>query len=103
MATYDEIATLYSQSALKPQVTSAIGQAANNVIFEAPSTPNHAERYAWAARAAQNPVNEAQRFLMPVLTINNGSTVAQILALDDATIQGNVDLFIDVFALYDAA
>ena len=102
MATYEEIATLYSKSTLKPQITSAVGIAANNVTFEAPSTPNHNERYAWAAKAAQNPDNEANRFLMPVLVLNKDSTVSEIENLDDTTIQGNVDLYIDVFALYDA-
>lgn len=102
MATYEEIAQLYAQSALKPEITAAIGQAANNVVFEDPLTPNHTERYNWAAKATQNADTEAERFIMPVLTINNALTVTEILDLDDATIQGNVDLFIDVFALYDA-
>ena len=102
MATYNELSTLYSKSVLKPEITSAVGVAANNVVFEDPSTPNHNDRYTWAAKAAQNPDNEADRFLMPVLILNKDSTVEEIENLDDTTIQGNVDLFIDVFALYDA-
>lgn len=102
MASYKQIATLYSESTLKPSITSAVGVAANNIVFEAESTPNHAERYTWAAKAAQNPDSEANRFIMPVLILNKELEVNEIRALDDATVQGNVDLFIDVFALYDA-
>ncbi len=103
MADYNTIAKLYSESVLKPEITSAVGVAANNVIFESPSTPNHTERYAWAANAAENPTDQADRFLMPILILNKDLTEQEIRDLDDPTIQSGVDLFIDVFALSDAS
>ena len=102
MATYTELAQLFSVSTLKPQITAAIAIAAQNIVNESSSTPNYTERYAWAAKASSNPSNEANRFLIGVLAANNTATVEQIQNATDEQIQINVDGLIDLFALFDA-
>ena len=102
MATYTELAQLFSVSTLKPQVTAAIAIAAQNIANESPSTPNHTERFTWAASASSNPSGEASRFLIGVLAANNTATVEQIQNATDAQVQTNVDNLIDLFALFDA-
>ena len=103
MATYTEIAVLYSESALKNQVSVAIASAAQAIVSEADTVPNHAERYDWAARAMSNPGAEAQRFLIGILVANKSASVAQIESATDAAVQSNVDDLVDIFALADAA
>lgn len=103
MATYQELATLFSESTLKSEITVAIAVSANEILDESPSTPNHAQRYAWAAKATSNPNSEAQRFLIGVLAANKDATVAQIENASDAVIQTNVDGLVDLFALADAS
>ena len=102
MATYTELAQLFSVSTLKPQVTAAIAIAAQNIANEDPATPNYTERFTWAAKASSNPSNEANRFLIGVLAANSTATVEQIQNATDAAVQTNVDALVDLFALFDA-
>lgn len=102
MATYIELATLYSRSILNEQITVAIAIAAQNIIDEPDTTPNHSERFKWAAKATGNPGAEADRFLIGVLAANHTATVSQIENATDTQVQNNVDALVNVFALADA-
>lgn len=103
MATYQELAELFSLSTLKNEITVAIAVSANEILDEPTSVPNHVERYAWAAKATGAPSAEAQRFLIGVLAANRTATVEQITGATDNQIQTNVDALVDLFALADAS
>ena len=103
MATYNEIATLYSQSILINKVRVAIADVALRISTEPDTTPNHAERLSWAATALSNPGSQGDRFLIGILTANKSATVPQIENASDAAVQTNVDDIVDIFALFDAA
>lgn len=106
MATYKELLGLYEARALKKQVLVAVVDAADDILVEDPTTANHAERYAWAAKAMANPGAEADRFLMGILVKNKALTVAQIEGVDtndnDTAVLTNVQSLVNLFALADA-
>lgn len=99
MATYDELSTLYSTGVLRNKVAVAVASAAEAILTEDVNTVNHAERYAWAARALKTPFGEADKFLMGVLVANKGLATSTIESATDLQVQNNVDSLIDVFAL----
>ena len=106
MATYRELLQLYNERVLKQQVTVAVADAADDILSEDPLTENHAERYAWAANALNNPGREADRMLIAVLVKNKTATVAQIRSVEtndlDNQVLTNVQSLVNLFALSDA-
>lgn len=101
MATYSEILDIASNTtgdALRKRVRVAVIVAADIVRGELVTVPNHANRMAWAKTVLQNPDQEATRMLWAVLAQNRAATQAQIVAADDATVQGAVNLAIDLLA-----
>lgn len=98
MATYAELYGLKNDSALRNRVLTACVIAAEAVMNEVDTTPNHANRLIWAAAVFAGPVSEANRMFMAVLAANKDVTVAQIQSASDAAIQTNVDDHVDLFA-----
>ena len=98
MATYTELHSLRSDSALRNRVMVACIISAEAVIVEDGGTANHANRLIWAASVFVSPMAEAKRMFMTVLAANSSLTMAQIQAATDAQIQTNVDAHVDLFA-----
>ena len=98
MATYEELFSLRNNSVLKNRVQTAVIIAAETVMNEIDTTPNHANRLLWAKAVFANPSSEADRMYMAVLAANNSAPVASIIAATDTAIQANVDDHIDLFA-----
>ena len=86
MASYLDIAKIFSERLLRPQITVAIAVSAQSILAEDTATPNHTERYAWAAKATSSPGAEADRFLIGVLAANIGATIQQIRDATDEQI-----------------
>jgi len=99
MASYAELYGLRNDSALRNRVMVACIIAAEVVMAEVDTTPNHANRLVWAASVFANPVAEASRMFMAILAANSGLTVEQIQGATDAQIQTGVDDHIDLFAV----
>ena len=95
MATYTELFDLADNNILLDRVSVAITIAADTVLNEIESTPNHANRVVWAKGAFSNPKAQAKAFLAAVLAANNGADVATIQAVTDTQIQNNVNAAID--------
>ena len=100
MASYEEIRTLFNDSALRNRTATAVIIAANGILGE--TAPVDVARKAWANKAFSNPESEAKRVLMAVLAANNGATVPQIQGASDSALQTNVDNAIDLFIDADA-
>ena len=98
MATYSELYGLNSDSELRNRVTVACIVAAETVMAEEDTTPNHANRLLWAASVFVSPTVEARRMFMAVLAANKDATVSAIQSATDAQIQAVVDSHIDLFA-----
>lgn len=98
MATYAELFSLRNNSDLRNKVTSAVIIAAETVMNELDTVPNHANRLIWAKGVFANPRTETDRMFMAVLAANKDASVAQIEGATDAAIQTNVDDHIDLFA-----
>lgn len=98
MATYEELFGLRNNSDLKNRVTSAVIIAAETVMNELDTVPNHANRLIWAKGVFAGPSREADRMYMSVLAANKDASVAQITGASDTAIQTNVDDHIDLFA-----
>jgi len=102
MADYDQLAKINSENVLLAKIAVAVSIAATAILSEGSGVANHNERYAWAAKAFREPLNEARRFQMGVLAANATATDAVIRAAGDNVIQNNVNNLVDVFALSDA-
>lgn len=98
MATYNELYGLNSDSELRNRVTMACIVAAETVMAEEDTTPNHANRLVWAALVFASPAMEAKRMFMAVLAANKDADVAAIQSATDAQIQAAVDNHVDLFA-----
>ena len=101
MATYAELLTIATGptgDALRNRIRVAVVVAADVVRAEINSTPNHANRMAWARLVLQNPDTEAMRMMWAVLAQNRAFTVAQITGADDAAVQTAVNAAIDLLA-----
>ena len=99
MATYTELYGLKNDSALRNRVLTACVVAAEAVMNEIGTTPNHANRLIWSASVFANPVVEADRMFMATLAANAAFTVSQIQGALDEDIQANVDAHVDLFAV----
>ena len=95
MATYQGIADTRRSQIFKDKVTVAVSVAASQVLAEAPSTPNHVARFAWAQTALLSPEAVGEQMGWAILS---NATVQE--AGEDATdndIQFVVNTFIDQF------
>lgn len=95
MATLQEQRQAFEDPTLRIKVRQAIVKAAQAIIDEVGTTPNHAQRLAWAKNALPDPDALVNEFLGYVIAKNDGATLAQIIAATDATVQGNVNAAID--------
>ena len=98
MATNTELYGLKNDSALRNRVEMECIIAAEAVMNEIDTTPNHVNRLLWSASVFVNPVAEANRMFMAVLAANAEFTVEQIQGASDEAIQANVDAHVDLFA-----
>lgn len=98
MATYQELYGLHNDSTLKNKVVAACIIAAETVMAEIDTTPNHADRLLWAAAVFASPQIEASRMYWAVLAANKDAPVAAIRSASDGAIQTNVDAHVDLFA-----
>lgn len=98
MASYEELFTLKNNSALINRVQVACIVAAEMVMAELDTTPNHANRLLWAKDVFENPGREAARMYWAVLAANKDQDLGVITAATDLAIQSNVDEHIDLFA-----
>lgn len=98
MATLAELQTVMGDPILKDKCRAAAIKTAVSVVFESDQTPNHANRLKWAKQSLSDPVGMAEKVVRYVVAARASDTLAQISALDDATIQANVDASLAVFA-----
>ena len=98
MATYNEIYGLHNESELINKVTVACIVAAETIMGEGDTTPNHENRLTWAASVFQNPRSESERMWWAILAANNALDVGQITSATDSAIQAQVDAHVDLFA-----
>jgi hypothetical protein len=98
MATYTELYGLRNDSALRNRVMVGCIIAAEVVMGELDTVPNHANRLIWAAGVFANPLVETDRMFMAVLAANEGVSVGQIQSASDVQIQTNINDHIDLFA-----
>jgi len=98
MATYTELYGLHNDSALKNRVIVACIVAAEVVMDEIGTTPNHANRLLWAASVLASPQVEATRMFWALLAVNKDATIENIQAATDIQIQSQVEAHIDLFA-----
>ena len=100
MASYAEIFELGSNSALRNKMTVACLVAAQAVLVELGTIPNHANRLLWAKNVFSDPQGMGQKMLMAALAKNAALTVVQITGASDAVlltaVQGAIDLFAGV-------
>ncbi len=98
MASYEELSLLFSNDRLRRQVKSAMGVAAYNVIWESDQTPNHANRLKLAKVWARPTVEDTDKLTHCVLSAMHTNTVAEITTATDATVQGHIDVWMNIFA-----
>lgn len=98
MATYDEILIAHADTGLLNKVRVATVVAATDIMLEADTTANHANRIIWAKTVFADPALAGARMMWPVLAQNKAFTLAQITGADDATVQTAVNSAVNVFA-----
>ncbi len=98
MATYSELYDLFANSALRNRVAVACLVAADTIRGEAPATPNHTARLAWAKLVFERPEDTAAAMTKAVLAANRTLTTGQITNASDAGIQTAVDNAVNLFA-----
>ncbi len=91
MATLAELNEVLGDSDLQSKIKIAILISAEKVVAEVNTTPNHAERMAWAFLAMANPGRYISTLMNKLLAENESVPVATIIGASDATIQGNAD------------
>ena len=100
MATYKELYGLHNDSALRNRVVVACIVAAEIVMNELDTVPNHANRLIWAGSVFANPQTEGLRMYWALLAANKDQTVEFIRqTATDAQIQAKVEAHIDLFAI----
>jgi hypothetical protein len=98
MATYLELFSLADQGgALMQRIAVACVIQANTIRTETPPA-NSAQRLAWARKVLINPRDMAQQMLWAALAQNAASSVTQINAATDATLQTAVANAVDLVA-----
>lgn len=99
MATLTELQTLLSDPVLRDKCRSACVKTAVSVAYEDAGTANHAARLVWAKGALNDPNGTADKVVRYLVAAMASSTLAEIQAASDATIQGHVDASLAVFAV----
>jgi hypothetical protein len=98
MATvYENIYNLHANSNLRNRVTVAIAKASQDILAEAGTVPNHAERLTWAKTVMHDPADEATKMMWGVL--GNATIRAKGETATDAEVQAAVDAILNVFAV----
>lgn len=90
MATNQEFFALRNNQALLERLSMSIAKACNTVFTENVATSNHAARLTWARNAIRNPYAEAEQAIWILFAANASSTVAQIQAVSDSTMDSAV-------------
>lgn len=98
MATFDELLTASGNTALINHVRVATFVAATDIMTEADTTPNHANRLLWAKQVFQDPALAGAKMMWPVLAQNRAFPIANITGADDATVLTAVKNAVNVFA-----
>lgn len=98
MATLQEQRQAAEDPTLRVKVREACIVSAQKIVDEPAGTANHPNRLAWAKLVLVAPDTYTDRMLAYIIAKNNASTLAQILAASDATVQQNVDGAVDAFA-----
>ena len=98
MADLLELLTCRDDDYLTQRVLSATIIAAESVRTEAPATPNHAGRMAWAKRVFEDPTTAANAMVWAVLAQNHEAPLSAIKQATDAQVQAAVDAAVSVFA-----
>ncbi len=92
MATYLEIFALRNDSNLQDKVAVAVVKKAQLLLDAASPTAN---QVTWSLAAIENPKSKSDGLLNYVLAKNSAATSAQILAVDDATLQTAINAAVD--------
>lgn len=92
MATYAELYDLRQDAALRNKVAVAVTIKAQTIFDLASPT---AKQLAWAALAISGPDELAIQYLKYLMAKNAASTVAQINAASDATVQAAINALVD--------
>jgi hypothetical protein len=100
MATFEELAILAPRGTpesdeLFARIVVAVCMVANTVSLENPGT---AARRMWASQAFGDRYGAAEKMWPKLLAVARNSTIAQILAVPDATIEAAVLAAVDTFA-----
>jgi hypothetical protein len=98
MATNLELYNLLNDGQLKNRVRIACVKAANTILNEDGSVPNHANRMIWAKNVFVNTDPEARRMLMVILAASHEMPATNIRNASDESIQEIVDSFVDFFS-----
>jgi hypothetical protein len=98
MATYDELLQAAGDTGLINHVRVAVFVSATNIMTEAGTTTNHANRLLWAKTVFDDPAAAGLKMMWPVLAQNRAAPLASITGADDATVQSAVDAAVNVFA-----
>lgn len=98
MAEYSELRSLFDDASLINRTSVAVVIAAEVVIGEADTVPNHTQRVAWALTVLSNPTPDARKALKYILAVNKTATVADINTATDSTLQTEVDSLINLLA-----
>lgn len=98
MATYDELLQAAGDTGLINHVRVAVFVSATNIMTEAGTTTNHANRLLWAKTVFNDPAAAGLKMMWPVLAQNRTATLAQITGATDADVQTAVDAAVNVFA-----
>jgi hypothetical protein len=97
MATvYETIYNLHGNSNLRNRVTVAIAKASQDILGEAGTVTNHAQRLLWARLAVSEPEAEMARMMWGVL--GNAAIRNKGESASDAEVQAGVDAIINLFA-----
>lgn len=98
MATYDELLQAAGDTGLINHVRVAVFVSATNIMTEAGTVTNHANRLIWAKTVFDDPAAAGLKMMWPVLAQNRTATLAQITGATDADVQTAVDAAVNVFA-----
>lgn len=98
MATYAQIVNVLEDEGLARSVRAAVMVAADTVRAEVSSTPNHANRLAWARSVMISPESSSLAMLRAVVMQKRAETAGAIRGLSDTDVQTAVDAAVDLFA-----
>ncbi len=99
MASYTDLANLFSDDTLKNRVDVAVVVAASALLAGTPT----ADEQSWAAAVFSRPRTEGQKAYMAVLAANKSASVTAIQGASDAALQANVDSVVAALVVAYAA